>query len=135
MYQRTVILTLILSVCTLSAASAAYQGGTFKNERMLASCKELQWFAALGYTFSGNYGDLEKLSKVVGSQQCRGFLGAAKQAALHNMLQTKLCLPEEASIAQLSSIYTIYISKHPELWHKDALPSLMHAWEQAFRCK
>jgi hypothetical protein len=128
MRQYTRFLILIIGLISVGEAVA------LSNEEMLSDCEAFK-LAVYQETINIKSKYDRRIVKVINDQRCSGFIQAVKQAVIHKKLRVNICLPKEASIFQLSSVYTSYVREHPELWHTDAFPVVLTSWERLFRCK
>lgn len=121
-----------LFVLLILAPSVKADG--LSNEKLLSYCKNFEWAVGQGSVYIEKADD-ERFKPLIMGQQCSGFLNATRQSIQTDLLKEKICIPEDATLSQLSNIYTKHVSGRPETWHKDAFLGVVTSWKKAFPCK
>jgi len=122
--------TLLLFLMVAMQANA----DSFTNEKLLSNCKEFEQAVAMGSTYIQTAED-ERLKIFILAQRCSGFLEATRQSIQSHSIRKEVCIPPDATLIQLSAIYTKYIGERPSYWHKSAFLSVVASWEKAFPCQ
>jgi Rap1a immunity proteins len=70
--------------------------------------------------------------------ECVGIIeGLAVMASdlAPSFVVSRSCVPDDATLAQLTTVVVRWLDQHPEIWHKDFRPLVLLALHDAWPCK